>query len=334
MQRFFERRAPVSFGALLVASLACAPPPPVVTTVVAPLPLTDTVAVPIDALGARTYHGLQGGLYPGGANVPPADYHSVGVARANAVRPLAVNGIPSVTGKYVLMSVGGPGVTAAWCSMSSAPPCDSWTFTGRAVSDPSVNHSSLVIVNAAAPGRDIGRWANAGDSIYTRIRDTRLAPLGLSENQVQVIWMVLRDSATNFSRAASPNDAAPQLRNIESVIRALKSRYPNLQLLFVSARVYSVYAPNAEPSAYESGFVVKWAIESQIAEARDRPANTAPWISWGPYLWNPSWPRTEFDSAGTGLSQSGRARIAGSLLEFFKTSPYTRCWFVAGATCN
>lgn len=331
-------------AAAVLLVLACAPPSPVVTKIVIPPP-ADTIAIPLDALGANTYRGLEGGLYPGGANVPPADYHVIGLAHANAVRPLAVNGIPTADGKYVLMSIGGTGATATWCSASSAPPCDGRTFTGRAVSDPSVNHTALVIVNGAIPGSDIGKWSSATDSNYNRIRDTRLAPLGLSENQVQAVWMAVTDSATNFPSAAEPADAASQLRNLGLTIRSLKSRYPNLQLIFISTRPYGGYSPTGEPAAYESGFVIKWVIESRIAEARGQPGNhdfgypggasmLAPWISWAPYLWTRSWPRTEFDSSGAGLSHSGQSRMAVSLLDFFKSSPYTRCWFIVAATCG
>ena len=302
------------------------------------MPVVDTAPIPLKDLGARTYHGVQGGLYPGGVNLPPAEYHAVGVMRAKSVQPLAVNGIAIGAGRYVLMSIGGTDASAAWCSPSSAPPCNGWSFTGRAVSDPAVNHSALVIVNGATPGADFRKWISAGDSNYNRIRDTRLAPLGLSENQVQAIWITLRDSATDFPVRASASDAGAQIEHLTRALRALKSRYPNLRLAFISSRVYGGYSADDETPSYESGFVVKWVIEGSIRDSTARP-----WISWGPYPWAQgatvrsdglAWPRNDFDSSGARLSQSGEAKLAGLLLDFFKRSPYTRCWFLIAASCD
>lgn len=314
----------------------------------------DTIPIPLDDLGTRTYHGLQGGLYPGGANAVPADHDAVGIARRNAIRPLDVNGNPSGAGRYVLMSVGAGNTSSAWCSRSSAPPCASSSLTRRAASDPSVNHDVMVIVNGAIPGGESDLWSNPATANYNRIRDTRLAPLGLSEKQVQVIWMSLQDSAAAFPIPASPADAAPRLQRMGATIRALKRRYPNLQLLFIASRAYGGYFPGGEPTAYESGFVVKWTIESQIAQGRGQFPNpdagdlsnssgVAPWVAWGPYFWSRgstpradgvAWIRSDFDSGGSSLSQSGESKLASLLLTFFKSSPYTRCWFLAGPVCG
>lgn len=354
MITLFEQSSVRCFGATMILSacISCAPTPraaPPVPVVVG----ADTVPVPINDLGRRTYRGAQGGLFPGGLNTEPADHAAAGIAHANAVQPLAVNGTTNGAGRYVLMSVGGTDASAAWCSPSSSPPCNGWSFTGRAVSDPAVNHSTLVIVNGAIPGADFHDWISASHSNYNRIRDTRLAPLGLSENQVQAIWITLRDSATNFSIRASQSDAGLQIDHLAGTVRALKSRYPNLQLVFVSSRVYGGYSPNGEVPAYEWGFVVKWVIEMDIDRTRGEAGSTdagtirnsaaRPWISWGPYPWargsearsdGLAWPRGDFDSSGVKLSRSGEARLAGLLVDFFKGSPYTRCWFLLGPVCG
>lgn len=328
-------------AALTLIAAACAqtpaPAPVVRPVVVKPLPGTDTIPIPLDELGARTYHGLEGGLYPGGANVPSSDYDAAGIARRNSIRPLDVNGIPSGAGRYVLLSVGGGNASAAWCSITSAPPCDSWSFTGRAAADPIVSHGPLVIVNGAISGAGHDEWSNPASKNYTRIRNTRLAPLGLSENQVQAIWMSISDSGATLPPVASSADGAPRLQRLSATIRALKTRYPNLQLLFVSSHPYSGYSPNGEPTSYESGFVVRWLIESQSA------AKSATWVGWGPYFWSRgslpradglAWLRSDFDLTGAAFSQSGQSKAGSRLFDFFKNSPYTRCWFVTGPVCG
>lgn len=332
--------------------VACAPPNPLA----APVRVVgaDTIAVPLTDMGARTYKGLEGGLYPDRSNSEPADHDAIGIAHRNAILPLDVNGRPNGSGRYVLMSVGGADVSAAWCSVSSAPPCNSWSFSGLAVSDPLVNHNALVIVNGAIRTATPAMWSSPASANYNRIRDTRLAPLGLSENQVQVIWMAFADSAATLPLSASSADAARGLQRLGATIRALKVRYPNLQLLFITSRRFRGFYPGGEPQSYESGFVVRWAIESQINESRGRPSNpdmgsvapsgkTAPWISWGPYLWangeqpradQLSWARGDYDSTGLRSSRQGEGKMGWLIFSFFKTSAHTRCWFLAGPGCG
>jgi hypothetical protein len=227
---------------------------------------------------------------------------------------------------------------------------------GRAATDPTVNHTALVIVNGAADSQDASLWTSATSPTYDRIRTTRLNPLGLSENQVQIAWVKL---ATASPAAVLPADAADAhifLSSLGQSLRALKIRYPNLQLVFLSSRSYGGYATidlSPEPYAYEEAFSVKWAIESQMNEVRGAPMNpragsldytkkAAPLLLWGPYLWADgvtprsdglTWLRTDFEDDGTQPSQAGEAKVATSLLGFFKSSLYTRCWFLANQYC-
>lgn len=341
---------------LLVALSSCAPPPRPPPPPRPAGPPTDTVRIPLTDLGSRTYFGNSGGLYPGGVNQPPADHDSAGRSRRNAIRPLDVNGDEHPFGKYVLISIGMSNATQEWCSQSSAPPCAPWTFMGRAAADPAVNRASLVIVNGAADSQDATAWTSPTSPNYERIRTTRLAPLGLSENQVQAAWVKLAATRPSAGLPSDTADARMLLSNLGQVLRTLRIRYPHLQLVFLSSRTYGGYATidfNPEPYAYEGGFSVKWAIDSQINEMRGAPANpragslnyakkTAPLLLWGPYLWadgktarsdGVSWDRTDFEEDGTHPSQSGENKAATILLEFFKNSPYTRCWFVANQHC-
>ncbi len=346
--------AVASVSALIGCAAPPPPPPPPKPVIVGPP--TDTVRVPLTDLLARTYYGNIGGLYPGGINQPPADHDSVAKARRNSIKALDVNGDESPFGKYVLLSIGMSNATQEWCSQSSGPPCATWTLMGRAATDPTVNHYTLVIVNGAADGQDAPAWTSPTSPNYDRIKIARLAPLGLSENQVQAVWVTLEDPKPSVSLPADSADANVLLVNLGLVMRALRARYPNLRLVFVSSRIYGGYATidlNPEPYAYESGFAVKWLIESQINEMRGQAGNPragtlnytkklAPLILWGPYLWADgatprsdglSWLRTDFEDDGTHPSQSGESKVGERLLDFFKNSPYTRCWFVTSGYC-
>ena len=272
------------------------------------------------------------------------------------MKPLDVNGDESPFGKYVLVSIGMSNATQEWCSQNSGPPCAPWTFMGKAAVDPGVNHYTLVIVNGAADGQDAPAWTSPTSASYERIKVARLAPLGLSENQVQAAWVKLDDQKPSVSLPGDSADARILLANLGLVLRALRVRYPYLRLVFLSSRTYGGYATtdlNPEPYAYESGFSVKWLIESQINEMRGLPANpragtldynkkAAPLALWGPYIWADGvtprsdglmWQRADFEEDGMHPSQAGEAKVADRLLDFFKNSPYTRCWFVTSGFC-
>jgi lysophospholipase L1-like esterase len=124
-------------------------------------------------------------------------------------------------------------------------------------------------------------------------------------------------------------------------------RYPNLQQVFLSSRIYAGYAAsglNPEPYAYESGLANRAAILAQIKEERgggidarvgDVRLAVAPWVAWGPYLWADgarprsdglTWLREDFESDGTHPSPRGIAKVANRLLAFFLSSPLTP-WF-------
>jgi len=346
----------VASAAALFGCAAPPPPPPPPPKPVVIGPPTDTVKIPLTDLLARTYYGNAGGLYPGGINQPPSDHDSAARARRTAIKPLDVNGDESPFGKYVLISIGMSNTTQEWCSEKSGPPCAPWTFMGKAATDPSVNHYALVIVNGAADGQDAPAWTSPSSPAYDRIKVARLAPLGLSENQVQAAWVKLQDPKPSISLPADSADAYVFLTNLGQVLRALRIRYPNLRIVFLSSRIYGGYATtdlNPEPYAYESGFSIKWAIESQINEMRGLPGNpragtlnytkkSAPLIVWGPYLWADGtiprsdgvvWNRADFEDDGTHPSQSGETKVAGMLMDFFKNSPFARCWFVANQYC-
>jgi hypothetical protein len=340
----------------IVAAASCGDPAPAPQT-----PSPDPVEVgrtPLTQMGINTYLGFQGGLYDGGTNTPPPAHAAEGRVRRTALRPLNVDGNPSATGRIILLSAGMSNTSQEFCNGSStANNCSSFTFMGLAAADAAVNRSTLAIVNGARGGQVAESWDQPADAQYDTVRFNRLEPLGFSERQVQVVWLKLANPTPQASLPAANADARVLLARMGNVVRALKVRYPNLQMVFVSSRIYAGYATttlNPEPHAYESGFAVRWLIDAQtrqIATGSIDPAagnldyrtGVAPWLAWGPYLWADgatprqgdglTWLPGDFQQDGTHPQRSGQEKVGLQLLAFFKTSEFTSCWFLAGQSC-
>ena len=150
-----------------------------------------------------------------------------------------------------------------------------------------------------------------------------------------------------------PSDAIELQGYLRTIAMVLKDKFPNIELAYYASRIYAGYATgvsqlNPEPFAYQSGFSVKWLVAGQIAgtdpglnyDPQSGPVE-APWLSWGPYLWADGlvprsdgliWECADFQSDGTHPSDSGRAKVANLLLDFFTTDPTATPWFLADAT--
>jgi len=235
---------------------------------------------------------------------------------------------------------------------------------------------------------------------YDRVRDTVLAtatgapsaPAGcggppatpcLTEKQVQVLWIKnanpspalhspgpglvgytsLQPFTDNCASEKDTIEACYYEKQLGETIRAAKARYPNLQQIFISTRIYAGYASvplNPEPYAYEYGFSAKWLIQAQINQIRNGTVDpvagdmnynngTAAWTAWGPYLWaygttprsdqliwcngqsgSPCNGEDDFQSDGTHPNtSSGVPKVVNLMMKFFSTSPYTPSWFCA-----
>ncbi|HEX2474614.1 MAG TPA: hypothetical protein VHK01_07710 [Lacipirellulaceae bacterium] len=317
---------------------------------------TARALTPLNDLGTGLYLNLyQGGLYPNGLNEMPAAHAAVGLARATAIQPLDTQGQAAADGKYALVSIGMSNTTQEFCGANQSSACRSWTFMGQSAVHPSVDRESLLIVNGAAGGKSAAFWDSPSDPDYDRVVTDWLTPNGLSENQVQAAWVKVANPGPTISLPSANSDTHRLVRQMGDIARALKTRYPNLQQVFLSSRVYAGYATtslNPEPYAYESGFAVKWLIEAQIKQmesgtidtlAGDLNYNTgtAPWLAWGPYLWadglNPRsdgliWLRSDLANDGTHPSTAGEQKVADLLLDFMLTSPFTQPWFLTPIT--
>src|SRR5262249_41483660 len=109
--------------------------------------------------------------------------------------------------------------------------------------------------------------------------------------------------------------------SMEILLRYTKSRYPNMQLAYLTTHYYQGYkAGNWEPQNYEQGFGLKWVIEDQITGQRNMNADpasgpvVAPWVGWAAHLWTNGiipdadglfFTCAEFDTAGIHLVRPG-----------------------------
>jgi len=315
----------------------------------------DSQAVPMIDIGTRTYLGFAAGLYPDG-NQLPSGHAEEGARRARLVVPRDAGGQPAAGGAYVLLSIGMSNATMEWCRRTPGP-CEAWTLTGQAGADPEIRSTGLVIANGAKGSQTTVTWISPSLPNYDRVRDSVLAPLGVTEQQVQVIWFKVVTSNPSVPLPASTADALHLESEIGQALRAMKQRYPNLQIVFLASRTYGGYATgnlNPEPFAFESGLAVRWAIAAQIRQMAsggttldpvtgDLDYHTiAPWIAWGPYFWTTgstprsdglAWLPADVLADGVHPSQTGVEKAATLLLQFFKSSPYARCWMVQGAIC-
>ena len=275
--------------------------------------------VPLTDLGAASYGGFAGGLYPNGSNVPPPTYLEEGLAMAEQITPRSAGGQPDANGKIVLLSIGMSNTTQEFSD-----------FAQMAQADPA-RASSVVVVDGAQGGQDAETIKDASARFW-QVVDQRLAAAGTTRQQVQAVW--LKEAIARENRAF-PADARALQADLAQIVGILTDRFPNLRIVYLSSRTYAGYAStslNPEPHAYDSAFAVKWLIEERI-----RQPGVGPWLAWGPYLWTAgaegrgdglTWTCGDVRDDGTHPSPSGQQKVGALLLDFFKTDPTARRWFV------
>lgn len=292
---------------------------------------TSVGLTPLDQLGAASYQGFQGGLYPGGANTIPEAHLIDGLAQATAVVPRNASGQPdSASGKIVLLSIGMSNCTQEFSR-----------FVLLANADP-LKHPRVQPVDGAQGGQTAAIIQNPNANFWTVV-DQRLASANATREQVQVIWFKDADAGpTN----GFPAYALTLKSEFVAIMQVIADRFPNARLCYMASRIYAGYATsplNPEPYAYEQAFSIKWAIEDQIAgvpalnfDAARGPVE-APWLAWGTYNWADgltpgsdglTWACSEFSTSdGTHPSITGATKVANRLATFLRTEPTAASWY-------
>lgn len=283
---------------------------------------------PLTDLGSGTYQGYEGGLYPGGSNVPPAEHAAAALRAANEIRPLEP-GLTADSGKIVVLGIG----------MSNT--CHEFSVFERQEDMNVARNGSVVFVNCGLNAVDCTVISNPNHQ-YWQIVDGRIAAMGLTKNQVQALWV---KSAKVYPPNDFPGHSERMRDNLATAARVFKDRFPNVKLCYFSSRIFGGYGINdlsPEPQAYEEGFAFKWVIQKQIEgdpTLNYDPARgpvEAPVLLWGPYLWadgaNPRsdglvWLPEDFEYDGTHPSALGEQKVADMVSAFFALEPSVRPWY-------
>jgi hypothetical protein len=295
-------------------------------------------SIPITELGEDQYKGQTGGLYGHGQNAVPESHARAALEQTSLIQPLDANGVPSESGIIALISLGMSNTTQEFSAF-------------KTIADADPNRSPrVVIVDCAQGGQAAREWAYASDKVNQRspwtVMDQRLERARVEPNQVQIVWIKQAEKQP-AQYGDFPAHAQVLRDNLAIIVRALKARFPNLRIAYLSSRIYAGYATtalNPEPYAYESAFSVRWLIEDQINNDPNlncdpaRGPVVAPLLLWGPYLWANGaqprasdglvWLREDLGPDGTHPSTSGRQKVARMLMDFFTTDSDTRQWFL------
>src|SRR5258708_7859182 len=346
-----------------------------------------TNAVPIDLMdmtsSSQNYLGFAGGLYEDGSDTVPASHDTAGKTAAAAVQPLNQSGAPSATGAVVFLGIGMSNAKEEFSAfLATAASSSQVNHTTLAMEDGASGAATACYWTVATGQTTICPGAKGVllDNQYDRVRDTVLAaatgapsaPAGcgappktpcLTEEQVQVLWIKNANprpgtanerTLCDTSVSGCVNDIGTEAILYESqlgkIIRAAKMRYPNLQQVFLSTRIYAGYATdglNPEPYAYEYRFSAQWLLKAQIVQEEGgtqdliagdmsytnggKPA----WTAWGTYLWadgtiarsdGTTWLSSDFQSDGTHPNAQGTTKVVNLLMDFYTGSVYTP-WF-------
>jgi hypothetical protein len=293
-------------------------------------PVASTGNIALPDLGTGMYKGEQGGLYPGGTNTIPPAHLAAGLKLAKQITPLDLDGNPSPDGKIVVLAIG-----------FSNPNMEFPVLQKLAAADSGLN-PKLMLVNGCVGGRESKVIANPESNYWTEARHL-ISKAGTTPKQVQVVWikMVVANPTQTYLVEARQlaGDYVSTLQNVHKF-------FPNAKLAFLSNRTYGGYTEangSPEPWAYESGFGVKWALATQIEgkpEANYDAAKgevKAVWAEWGPYLWTDGekgrkdgfvYLRSDVGIDGLHPSPAGQQKIGAMLLNFFKSDPVTKTWFL------
>jgi hypothetical protein len=294
-------------------------------------PRSSVGLIPLTDLGTGTYKGYEGGLYPGGKNVPPSAHLRAGLKIAQTIVPLDANGGKAQDGKIVFLSIGFSNTSLEFTAFKETADADA------------ERNPRVVVVNGAIGNQPAQAQANP-ESTYWKMEGQRLEQAGVSPKQVEVIWI---DEVIPGEPGEFPGDAKKLQGYLLDSLHNCMHFFPNVKMAYLSSRDYGGYTEvggSPEPYAYQTAFAVKWLVADQIAGKPElnydssKGAVVAPWIAWGPYFWTDgakgrkdglTFLRSDY-RADDGLhpSPAGLEKIVRVMMHFFQTDPTAQPWFI------
>src|SRR5436190_934754 len=286
----------------------------------------DTANVPLNDLGAGTFMGYTGGLYPGGANTPSGQYATDLLEVSNSIVPLDKKGKPSDTGKVVFISLG-----------ASIGGRNMVALKAKTTNNPLTNPNLLLINCNQGSGFASLNSIMDPDNFYWFHVDAMVTRTS-SYKQVQVVYLETDDS----TRTRFPEKPLVVKDHIDSCLRLFKNKFPNLKVVYVLARSRTfgnLKYYNKEPGPYYFGWACKWAVEDQIngvpGTEYKGPNAVAPMITWGFYEWADSLPRNTdgffwrsyMTSDGLHATTVYQDTLALRFQKFLLTDPYASIWY-------
>lgn len=291
---------------------------------IAQCPDNFTPYTPIADLADSSFNGFKGGLYPGGNQIPSSHY-TKGLQQRDSIIPRAADGHADANGQVGFLVLG----------FSTA------AMTGRTYRDMlSTLHpdTPVKVIIGAQGGQDINAMLKSNGAYWKSV-DSAITASGLSNAQVQIVWVSTGDIFTYTQ--AFPEQAQTGVEKYRQMLTELRKRYPSVRMVFMSDRPYAGYIGTdqppgpkelAEPSAYYHSWTVKWVIEKQIMEVPGFKTSDIPFIDWGPTLWTNgtkgdaqgyTWDCRDAGKGGIHPSSKGRMKEAAKLYVYFSQHPYT-----------
>jgi hypothetical protein len=135
------------------------------------------------------------------------------------------------------------------------------TFRSISQADPQLN-PKVSLVNGAQTGQTSNLWVDPDAPPWQEL-DNRLQQAGLTTEQVQIVWL----KQTQTGHGLFPEKPRALQEDLKAIVQNLSIKYPNTRLVYLSIRTRSYtywIGLSPEPTAFETGFAVKWLIQAQI----------------------------------------------------------------------
>lgn len=295
---------------------------------------------PLIDLQGQNYRGYLGGLYANGRNERPAAQLRTIQQQIAQVKPLNLQGQSDAKGKIVMIGVG-----------ASNPRTEFERFKQKAMAFAGIN-PNLVLVNTCIGGQGVQKMNDAADNYWQSAANT-LKSSGLSDKQVQLAWVETDNTQTGDT--LFPRAPLQLMEDYRLLLEVLHDKYPNLKLVYFSARAFSGYATPVPggvgkgllfPRDYYSGWAIKWLIDNADQQKpgfiTTGTAANIPHITWGSYHWNnASLPRsdgfkldcqTDVGEDGLHLTSLGEDKIGQLMFDYFQKDPTAQGWFLKATT--